>query len=121
MLTFPVFLSVLQRGVRAPEVIRANRETPVNYLKGAKGCSSKKVARPPAQLKCLYASARSTGNKQEELEATELLERSGPVAITELAGMSPLTGARLPMATGCSEGTGEEEEAEALPSASRNG
>ena len=92
-------------------MIRANRETPVNYLKGAKGCSSKKVARPPAQLKCLHANARSMGNKQEELEATVLLESNDPVAITELDGTNPLTGVRLPMAPGCSEGT----------SASRNG
>ena len=35
----------------APEVIGANRETPVKYLKGIKGCSSKKVTRTTAQLK----------------------------------------------------------------------
>ena len=50
----------------APEVIGANRETPVKYLKGIKVCSSKKVTRLTAQLKCLYTNARSMGNKQEE-------------------------------------------------------
>ena len=66
-----------------PEVTGANRETAVKYLKGIKGCSSKKVTRPTAQLKCLYTNARSMGNKQEELEATMLLEIYDPVAITE--------------------------------------
>ncbi|KAK4819205.1 hypothetical protein QYF61_026821 [Mycteria americana] len=67
----------------APEVIGANRETPVKYLKGIKGCSSKKVTWPTAQLKCLYTNACSMGNKQEELEATMLLESYKLVAITE--------------------------------------
>ena len=67
----------------APEVIGANRETPGKYLKGIKECSSKKVTRPTAQLKCLYTNARSMGNKQEELEATVLLESYDLVAITE--------------------------------------
>ena len=44
-------------------------------------CSSKKVTRPTAQLKCLYSNARSTGNKQEEVEATMLLESYDLVAI----------------------------------------
>jgi len=39
-----------------PEIIGANRETPVKYLKGIYGYSSKKVAQPTAQLKCLYTS-----------------------------------------------------------------
>ncbi|GAB0203436.1 hypothetical protein GRJ2_002809200 [Grus japonensis] len=67
----------------APEVIGANRETLVKYLKGIKGCSSKKVTWPTAQLKCLYTNAHSMGNKQEELEATVLLESYDLVAITE--------------------------------------
>jgi len=41
----------------APEVIGANVETPVKYLKGIKGCSSKTVTRPTAWLKCLYINA----------------------------------------------------------------
>ena len=38
----------------APEVTGANREIPVIYLKGIKGCSSKKVTQLSAQPKCLY-------------------------------------------------------------------
>ena len=49
----------------APEIIEANRETPVKYLKGIDGCSSKKVTWLTAQLKYLYTSAYSVGNKQE--------------------------------------------------------
>ena len=67
----------------APEVVGAKRETPGKYLKGIKGCSSKKVTQPTAQPKCLYTNARSMGNKQEELEATVLLESYDLVAITE--------------------------------------
>ena len=63
------------------EVIEANRETPVKYLKEIKVCSSKKVTWPTAQLKCLYSNAYSMGNKQEELEATMLLESYDLVAI----------------------------------------
>ncbi|KAK4817941.1 hypothetical protein QYF61_002785 [Mycteria americana] len=46
-------------------------------------CSSKKVTQPTAQLKPLYSSAHSMGNKQEELEATMLLESYKLVAVTE--------------------------------------
>ncbi|GAB0182504.1 cAMP-dependent protein kinase inhibitor alpha [Grus japonensis] len=67
----------------APELTEANRETLVKYLKGIKVCSSKKVTWPTAQLKCLYTNARSMSNKQEELEATMLLESYDLVAITE--------------------------------------
>ncbi|KAM6317632.1 forkhead box protein J1 [Podargus strigoides] len=55
----------------------------MKHLGGIKGCLSKKVTWPPAQLKCLYSSPRSTGNKQEELEATVLLESYNIVAIPE--------------------------------------
>ncbi|KAK4806137.1 hypothetical protein QYF61_001060 [Mycteria americana] len=61
----------------------ANRETPGKYLKGIQGCSSKKEKRTTAQMKCLYTNAHSIGNKQEELEATVLLESYDLVAITE--------------------------------------
>ncbi|KAK4810175.1 hypothetical protein QYF61_010948 [Mycteria americana] len=61
----------------APEVIGANRGTPVKHLKGIK------VTWLTAQLQCLYTSARSMGNKQEELEATVLLDSYDLVAITE--------------------------------------
>jgi len=65
----------------APVVIGANRKTPVKYLKGIKGCSSKKVPQPVAQLKSLYANACSMGNKEEKSEATMLLESYDLVAI----------------------------------------
>jgi len=67
----------------ALEVIGANRETPEKYLKGMKGVSFKKVSRLAVQLKCLYNNAHSMGNKQEELEATVLLESYDLVAVTE--------------------------------------
>lgn len=67
----------------APDVIRANRETPAKHSEGIKNHSSKKVTRLTAQLKCLYSSASSTGNKQEELEDTMNLESYDLVAITE--------------------------------------
>jgi len=41
------------------------------------------VTRPVAQLKCLYTSACSLGNKQEELEANVQLETHNTVVITE--------------------------------------
>jgi len=66
-----------------PEVIGTNEETPVKYFKGTKGCYSKKVTRPTAQQECLYANARSVGNKQEELEATVLLEKHDLIVLTE--------------------------------------
>jgi len=37
----------------APEVVGANKETPVEYFKGIKGYSSKKVTQPTAKLKRL--------------------------------------------------------------------
>ena len=55
----------------------------MKYLKGIKTCSSKKVTRLTAQLKCLYTNAHSVGNKKEELEGTVLLESYNLVAITE--------------------------------------
>jgi len=67
----------------ARQVIGANRETPVKYLQGIRGCSSKKVTWPTAQLKRLYTSACSMGKKQEEWEATVLLESYDLLAITE--------------------------------------
>ena len=68
---------------RAPEVTGANRETPVKYLKGIKVCSSEKVTRLTAELKYLYTDAHSMGNKQEQLEATMLVESYDLVAVTE--------------------------------------
>ncbi|PKU38486.1 nipped-b-like protein [Limosa lapponica baueri] len=72
----------LSYGDQLPQelLVQVNKETPVRNLKG---CSPKKVAQPTAQLKCLYTNAHSMGNKQEELEATMLLESYDIVAITE--------------------------------------
>ena len=67
----------------APEVVGANKETFVKHPKGNKGCSTKKATWPTAQMKCLYVNAHSMGNKQEELEATVLLESYDLIAITE--------------------------------------
>ena len=78
-----------------------------------------KVTRPTAQMKCLYTNARSMGNKQEELEAVVLLESYNLIAITETWCDEPTTGMWLLMATGCSEGTGKEGRAGALPFTSR--
>jgi len=54
----------------------------VKYLKGIKGCSSKKVTQLTAQLKYLYTNACSMDNEQE-LEATVLLESYNLAALTE--------------------------------------
>jgi len=58
----------------APEVVGANKEASVKQPRGNKRCSSMKVTWPIAQMKCLYTNTHSMGNKQEELEATVLLE-----------------------------------------------
>lgn len=60
----------------------------------------------------------SMGNTQEELEATVLLESYGLVALLELGGMSPMTGASLLTATAYREPRLSREggEMEGLPS-----
>lgn len=63
-------------------MMKATGRLKVN-TKGIKELSSKKVTRPAAQLKCLYTNACSLRNKQEELEATVLLENHDAVAVTE--------------------------------------
>ena len=45
--------------------------------------SSEKVTRPIAKLRCLYTSACSMGNKQEELETMAQLGKYDLIAITE--------------------------------------
>jgi len=67
----------------APEVVGANKEAFVKHPKRNKGCSSVKVTQPTAQMKCLYMNICRTGNKQEELEATMLLESYDLIALTE--------------------------------------
>jgi len=69
--------------LRAPEVVGANKETSVKHPKGNKGCSSVKMTWPKAQMKCLYMNVHNMGNKQEELEATVLLESDDLIAFTE--------------------------------------
>ncbi|GAB0204069.1 mitochondrial enolase superfamily member 1 [Grus japonensis] len=64
----------------APEVIGINRETPVKYLKGI---PASKSASSGAQLKCLYANARSMGNKQEDSETCTRLQGCDLIGITE--------------------------------------
>lgn len=59
-------------------------ETKGKYFKGIKELSSKKVTRPPAQLKCLYMNSHNLGNKQEELETTMLLKKHAVVTITKM-------------------------------------
>ncbi|KAK4827442.1 hypothetical protein QYF61_017999 [Mycteria americana] len=58
-------------------------EAPENGHKGIRASPLKKVTGSTAQLKCIYSNARSTGNKQEELEAIVQLENYDIVAITE--------------------------------------
>jgi len=65
------------------EAVGANKEASVKHSKGNKGGSPVKVTRPTAQMKCLYTNARSMGNKEEELEATVLLESYNLIAFTE--------------------------------------
>jgi len=67
----------------APEVVGANKEISVKHPKANKGCSSMKVTRPTAQMKCLCTNACSMGNKHEELEATVLLESYDLIALIE--------------------------------------
>jgi len=74
-----------------------------------------------AWLKRLYTNAHNRGNKQEELEATVLLESYDLVALTETWWDESMTGVQLSMATACSEGPSEEGGVEVLPYSSRNG
>jgi len=55
----------------------------VKLPKGNKRCSPMKVTQPTAQMKCLYMNAHITGNKQEELEASVLLESYDLIARPE--------------------------------------
>lgn len=52
-------------------------------LKEIRACPSEKVTQSIAQLKCSCTNARSTGNKQEELEAILQLESYSLIAVTE--------------------------------------
>ena len=76
----------------APEAVGANNEASVKHPMGNKVRSSVNVTWPTAQMKCLYTNTRSTGNKQEELEATVVLESYDLIALME---MNPMTGGWL--------------------------
>jgi len=58
-------MKMSQRLLRATgkHLFPANRKTPVKHVKGIKVCSSKKVTRLTAQLKCIYSYVHSMGNK----------------------------------------------------------
>jgi len=43
------------------------------------------------------------------------------LSLLKFDGINPVTGVQLPMATGCSEGTGEAGRTKVLPFISRNG
>lgn len=102
----------------ATEAIKvSNRETQGKYLKGIKKLSFKKSTRQDAQLKCLYTSVHSLGNKEKELEATMLLANHNIVVIPETGGMILMTEVWLSMTTSCSEAIGEEGEVGVLLSA----
>ncbi|KAK4828095.1 hypothetical protein QYF61_023457 [Mycteria americana] len=58
-------------------------KAPENGHVGIRTSPLKKVAGSIAQLKCIYTNARSTGNKQEELEAIVQQENYDTVAITK--------------------------------------
>ncbi|PKU41567.1 hypothetical protein llap_8142 [Limosa lapponica baueri] len=60
-----------------------NGASKAKAFKVEKRCSPKKVAQPTSQLKCLYTNACSMRNKQEEVEATVLLENYDIMAINE--------------------------------------
>ena len=54
--------------------LKNSRETPVNCPIGIRKDFSERISWSMAQLKCLYSSVRSMGNKEEDLEATVQLE-----------------------------------------------
>ena len=104
--------------VIAGATVEGNGENQRKHLNGIKELSFKEVTRLAAPLKCLYNNAHSLGNKQEELEATVLLENHNTVASLKPGEMIPTTGVWLLMATSCSEGTGKEGGKETLFSTS---
>lgn len=88
-----IALAVLWRRAReTPEVIKASRETPENYLTGLKGCSFRKVTWLTTQLRSCYTNAHSTGNKQGELKGTVLMGSCDLAASLKPGGMNPVTG-----------------------------
>lgn len=66
------------------DILGSNRKIPVNFPKGIRNSSSKKVTWLTAHMKCLYTNTHSMGNQQEELETIEQLGNSDLIAITEM-------------------------------------
>ncbi|GAB0210369.1 hypothetical protein GRJ2_003502700 [Grus japonensis] len=67
----------------APSATGTNRVTLGRYIKGIPDTPASKSASSGAQLKCLYANARSMGNKQEELEMCVCLQGYDLIGIRE--------------------------------------
>ncbi|GAB0210021.1 mitochondrial enolase superfamily member 1 [Grus japonensis] len=67
----------------APDATGTNRETLGRYIKRIPATPANKSASSGSQLKCLYANARSMGNKQEELEMCVCLQGYDLIYITE--------------------------------------
>ncbi|GAB0207912.1 hypothetical protein GRJ2_003256900 [Grus japonensis] len=68
----------------APDATGTNGETLGRYIKRIPPTPANKSASSGAQLKCLYANTRSTGNKQEELETCVCLQGYDLIGITEM-------------------------------------
>ena len=73
--------------VTAGAIGKGNGENQGKYLKRIKKLTFSEVTKTAAPLKCLYTNACSLGNKQEELEATVLLENHDIVAVPETWSM----------------------------------
>ncbi|GAB0192581.1 hypothetical protein GRJ2_003481800 [Grus japonensis] len=67
----------------APDATGTNRETLGEYIKRIPAAPANKSASSGTKLKCLYANARSMGNKQEELETCARLQGYDLIGITE--------------------------------------
>ena len=74
--------------VIAGAIGKGNGENQGKYLKRIKELTFSEVTKTAAPLKCLYTNACSLGNKQEELEATVLLENHDIVAVPETWSMA---------------------------------
>ncbi|GAB0199663.1 hypothetical protein GRJ2_002431700 [Grus japonensis] len=67
----------------APDATGTNGVTLGRYIKRIPATPANKSTSSGAQLKCLYANARSMGNKQEELETCVCLQGYDIIGITE--------------------------------------
>lgn len=100
---------------RASKVVEARRESLEDYLKSTKGCSSGKAAWLASQLRCLVTNAKAQATNLSSWKPMTLLP------FLKLCGMNPVSGVWLLMATGCSEETEKEVEAEGLLFTARSG